>query len=205
MSVDELPEAQRERIIGVATELFSKRGYQETPIELLIARAKVGYASFYKYFGDKEGCFLAILDATLEEARERLRAAYSEGEGPWAERVAAAIAALYELLAENPARSRVCLVEALSAGPAVGARHEAAVTELGGMLLPGRAERQDGERLPDTLETTLAGGIVWIAYQLLVIGEADRLPAQVPEAVQFALSPYLGEEAAVRAAAAAGA
>lgn len=202
MPIEALPGEQRERILRISTELIAKRGYQDTSIELIIARAKVGYASFYKNFPDKEALFVAIFEEALAVARERLGAVYADSGRPWSERVIAVISELFKLLAENPARARVCLVESLSAGPAVIAKHEAAVAELGRLLRDGRAEREGGERMPDTLETTIAGGIVWIAYQLLVIGEGDRLAGEVPEAIQFALSPYLGEEAAAKAAAA---
>ena len=81
------------------------------------------------------------------------------------------------------------------------ARQEAAITLLGAILRPGRAESADSAELPDTLERTLAGGIVWIAHQRLIVGEAaEALPKLLPEAVQFALSPYMGEEAAVAVA-----
>jgi hypothetical protein len=81
------------------------------------------------------------------------------------------------------------------------ARYEASIQQMAGMLKRGRKEAADPSILPETLENTLAGGIVWIAYQRLVVGEAaDQLTALVPEALQFCLSPYVGEKKAVEIA-----
>jgi AcrR family transcriptional regulator len=186
----------------VTAELVAKRGYQDTTTELIVRRAKVGYGTFYKFFKDKEQCFLTLYDETLEQTDVELTAAYAAG-GPdttWAERVSAAIEALYRRIVEDPALARACLVESLTAGPAVLGRYEASIRRLSGILAPGRTETENGSHLPDTLESTLACGILWIAYQHLIVGESERLPSLLPEAIQFALSPYLGEEAAVAVA-----
>ena len=194
---------QRRRILRTTADLVSKRGYQDTTTELIVRRAKVGYGTFYKFFPDKESCFLALFDATFERASKALTEAYhaEEETKPWADRVADSIALLYQLTASDPAVARACLVESLTAGPKVLARYEAALQQLTRILQPGRElAPEGGAALPRTLETTLAGGILWIAYQLLIVGEAERLEAMLPEAIQFALSPYLGEEAAVELA-----
>lgn len=191
---------QRRRILRVTADLIAKRGYADTTTELIVRRAKVGYGTFYKFFPDKEEAFLALFDETFEASSKLVGEAYG-GEGdprPWGERVAEAIRAFYEAIAADPPLWRACLVEALTAGPAILARQELAIQQLGAILRPGRGEAPEGIALPQTLERTLAGGIVWFAHQRLIVGEAaDELPRILPEAVQFALSPYLGEEAAV--------
>ena len=66
---------QRERIILAGAALIAKRGFHGTTIELIIRRAKVGYATFYKNFADKEELLLAIFDYAGVEVRRRMRAA----------------------------------------------------------------------------------------------------------------------------------
>jgi AcrR family transcriptional regulator len=202
VSRDDAAAEQRRRILRVTAQLVAKRGYQDTTTELIVRRAKVGYRTFYKFFKDKETCFLALYDETLERTDSILKAAYASGDPdtPWSSRVAAAIDALYRQIVEDPALARACLVESITAGPAVLSRYEGAIHRLCRILEPGRRESEIGGELPDTLENTLAGGILWIAYQLLIVGETSRLPDLLPEAIQFALSPYLGEEKAVAAA-----
>lgn len=193
---------QRRRILRAAAELVAKRGYHDTSTELIVRRARVGYTTFYKNFPDKETCFLTLFDIAFARTSQAVVEAFydSEDQRPWAERVAASLRTLFTLIASDPAISRACLVEALTAGPAVMARYEKALQQLGRILLPGRELAEQGGELPETLEGTLAGGVLWMAYERLVVGEAERLPAMLPEALQFVLRPYLGEEEAARLA-----
>lgn len=182
-----------------AAELMSKRGFQGTSAELIVRRARVGYATFYKHFADKEECLLTLFDATEECTEQALREAYLS-EDPWPRKVAAVLAAFFERIAADPAVYRVCLVESLTAGPAAAARYGAMLRRFDPLLRPGRELNPRGDQLPPTLESTLASGVLWVAYQRLVRGEADQLAKILPETVEFVLSPYVGEEAAVRTA-----
>ena len=193
-------EDQRRRILRATAELMARRGYQGTTTELIVRRAKVGYATFYKQFGDKEGALAALFDLAAERGKDVVGSAFRETEGAWAQKVAVAIKVLFEEIAANPVVARVCLVEALTAGPVMAARYEQALTSFEPMLRPGREFNARGADLPQTLEKTLAGGVLWLAYQRLILGEAEQLLGLVPEAVEFVLSPYVGEAEAVRTA-----
>jgi len=193
-------EDQRRRILCATAELMAKRGFQETTTELIVRRAKVGYATFYKQFGDKEGALTALFDLAAERGRAAVRDAFRGSEGPWTERAGQGIRALFEQIAAHPTTARVCLVEALTAGPVLVARYEEVLVSFEPMLRPGRDLNPRGEELPQSLEKTLAGGILWLAYQRLILGEAEKLLELLPEAVEFVLSPYVGEDEAVRAA-----
>jgi AcrR family transcriptional regulator len=191
---------QRRRILGATAELMAKRGYQGTTTELIVRRAKVGYATFYKQFGDKEGALAALFDLAFDRGEEVVGRVFRETRGTWAQKVAVAIKALFEEVAANSTVARVCLVETLTAGPVMAARYEQALTSFEPMLRPGREFNPRGAELPQSLEKTLAGGVLWLAYQRLILGEAEKLLELVPEAVEFVLSPYVGEAEAVRAA-----
>jgi AcrR family transcriptional regulator len=197
---DQAAADQRRRIVEAAAELIARRGYHGTTIELIIRRAKVGYATFYKNFSSKEECLIAVFDTAGEVLRPALREAYESHDGPWAERVAVVLGALFQLIAENPAHARVCLVEALTAGPVAVARYERMLANFEPLLLPGRKIRPGNTELPDTLEATLFGGVFWIAYQRLIVGEAEKLAQLLPETIELVLSPYVGEAEAVRIA-----
>ena len=80
------------------------------------------------------------------------------------------------------------MIEALSATPATTKRYEDAVdafVELTAQTLP-----QD-ERLPDTIDETLVGGVAWIVYQQIRRGEAERAEDLLPELTEFMVAPYL--------------
>jgi hypothetical protein len=80
------------------------------------------------------------------------------------------------------------------------ARYEQALERFEPLLRPGRELNERNADLPDTLEATLFGGVFWIAYQRLIVGEADKLLGLLPETIELVLSPYVGEAEAVRVA-----
>ena len=95
---------QRRRILEATAELIAEQGYQETTMEEIVRRAKVGYKTFYKHYPDKEAAFLALLDAAIERTVGEVEGAYKREEGPWTDRVGAALGALFEVVAAHPAR-----------------------------------------------------------------------------------------------------
>jgi AcrR family transcriptional regulator len=189
---------QRQRILRATGELVAKRGYHGTTVELIVRRARVGYATFYKNFEGKEDCFLAFFDVAVAVADKRMKAAMEAAGDSWPERVRAGLQALFGLMAEEPLLARACVVESLTAGPKGVTHHEASLRRMVPMLRPGREFNPRRAELPETLDDTIAGGILWIAYQRLILNEADRLEAALPETLEFALSPYIGEEAALQ-------
>lgn len=201
MSRDEASADQRRRILRATAELVAKRGFQGTTSELIVRRARVGYATFYKHFADKEQCLLALFEEVSGRIEARLGEVFEQEPGPWPDKAAAVLRTLFAMIAADPVVAKVCLVEMLSAGPAAVAAYEAALKSFGPMLRPGRELNPRGDKLPATLEDTIAGGVLWVAYQRLLVGEADKLEQRLPETIEFVLTPYVGEEEAVRVAA----
>jgi AcrR family transcriptional regulator len=191
---------QRRRIFEATGALVAERGYQETTIEMIVRRAKVGYATFYKHFGDKQTAFLALLDAATDRTTERIEAAYQREEGPWPDRIGAALGALFEDVAAHPKVARACLVESLTAGPEAVARYEKALKRLAPLLRAGRELKAHQAPLSDSLEETLAGGVVWVLGQRLIGGEVAALRSLLPEILEFLLRPYVDEAKAVEEA-----
>ena len=65
-----LRERQKERrsreILDAATALIGEKGYDETSVEEIAARAEVGVATVYNYFGSKSELLHALLAAYIE-------------------------------------------------------------------------------------------------------------------------------------------
>jgi AcrR family transcriptional regulator len=200
VSRDNAAADQRRRILEAVADLLAEHGYQATTLEMIVRRAKVGYATFYKHFADRDEAFLALLDAATERTADRIEAAYKREEGPWPDRVGAALGALFEDVAAHPNAARACLVEALTAGPDASARHEAALKRMAALLRPGRELNPRQAKLPQNLEETLAGGVVWVLSQRLIGGEAEKLRGLLPETLEFLLRPYVGEDEAAKEA-----
>jgi AcrR family transcriptional regulator len=200
VSRDDAAAEQRRRILAATADLVAEHGYADVTMEMIVRRARVGYATFYKSYAGKEDCFLALMDAAIERAAERVEDVFRRETGPWPDKIGAALGELLAQIAAHPSVARACLVESLTAGPEAVARHEAALKRLADLLRPGRELNPRRELLPDSLEESLLGGILWVVNQRLVAGEADELRALLPEAVEFVLRPYVGEEEAVREA-----
>ena len=191
---------QRARIIAALAEETAAKGYRAVTVADIVRRAGIARNTFYDNFSSKQDCFLAAQDFAVQEALRRIVESAS-GVESWQARVRAGIAAFLEYVASEPALARTCIVEALSAGPEALARYEESLQAFLPLLRLGRAAAPRGDELPATLEEAIVGGIFWIIYQRIVLGETERIEELLPELVEFALTPYAGAEAAERSAA----
>lgn len=196
---ESVPDEQRRRILRATGELIAKRGYGDTSVELIVKRAHVAFKTFYNHFGNKEEAFIALFDSVTEEATERIEAGLAENaDAPWPQQVAVAVRELFAVILGDPIIARAVIVEAPTVGPAISGRYQAAATALSPLLRRGREYDARAAELPKTLEDTLAGGVLWSAYQRLIVGEVDRIEELMPEAIVFVLRPYIGEGEAAR-------
>jgi AcrR family transcriptional regulator len=192
-------EHQRERLLAAVISLVARRGYRGTSVDHIVKAAKVGYVAFYELFDGKEDCFTAAFERIVADIRAELARNVS-AELPWAEQICLGLATLAELIADEPDRARVALVEAQAAGPETYRRYEAALDTAIPKLAEGRDLRQSSTPLAGTTEEALVGAIAWSFQQLVLGGEAAQAGSLVGEAIGIALSPYLGEAEARRAA-----
>jgi hypothetical protein len=139
----------------------------------------------------------------FEAAFGRLQVAVEEAylsQAAWSEQAAAAIRAGLQFAAADPTVADLLTNEALAHGSDGVARYQRLIDYCAGLLAPGRDQLPAGTLLPETLERSLAGGIVMLVAQRADRGRAGELPELVPDAIQFALTPYLGIEEARRIA-----
>jgi AcrR family transcriptional regulator len=191
---------QRARIIAALAEETVDKGYRAVTVADIVRRAGIARNTFYENFSSKEDCFLAASEYTVNEALRRVVDAASKVED-WPRRVNAGLAAFLHYVASEPALARTCIVEALSAGPAAVERYENSIQSFVPLFRMGRKVSEHGEELPSTLEETIVGGIFWIVYQRIIMGQVEQIEALLPELVEFSLTPYLGAAAAKQVAA----
>lgn len=180
---------KRRRIMDALAELTAEQGYEATKISDIVRRAAVARKTLYDNFAGKEEVFLAAFDAAVEEMTIRVAEACADAGSDLRERIEAALAAFLDYLAEDPSLARMCLIEALSATPATTKRYEDALQSF--VEMAQRALPRD-DRLPETIEETLVGGVVWIAYQQIRREEAERAADLLPELSEFMMAPYVG-------------
>jgi hypothetical protein len=131
----------------------------------------------------------------FEAAFARLQVVVEEAyvsEVAWPDQVAAAIRAGFEFAASDPAVADLLTNEALARGRDGLMRYQRLIDFSARLLAPGRELSPDGALFPEMLERSLAGGITLLVAQRVDQGRAQELPDLVPDAIQFALTPYLG-------------
>ena len=192
---------QRERLIAGIAEAIAEHGYSGTTIAHITRAAAVSRRTFYEHFSSKDECFVAAYDAVMKELRERVQAAFDEAE-VWPRAIKAGIGAMLEFLAAEPALARLCMVEALVAGPAVVERYDAAIQSFVPYFQEGREGRPPEvlSRLSPTTEEALVGGMVSLISRRIIAGKAEELEELLPDLVEFTLTPYLGSAEAAKIA-----
>jgi AcrR family transcriptional regulator len=179
---------KRRRIMDAFAELTAERGYDSTKIGDIVRRAGVARKTLYDNFEGKEEVFLSAFDGAVEEVIRRIEEDCAKAEG-WEEQVQAGLAAFLRFVAEEPALARMCVIEALSATPAATERYEVAVQRFVEMT---KRTVPHNDRLPETIDETLVGGVAWIVYQKIRRGETDKAEDLLPELSEFMLAPFLG-------------
>src|SRR6476469_1997576 len=71
----------RQALVDAATELFARKGYDETTIADIAAAAEIGARTFFSYFGSKEELLFPEYDARVRAAVDAI-ATRGPDEGP---------------------------------------------------------------------------------------------------------------------------
>ncbi len=103
-------EATRRHLVETATRLFAERGYEATPIELVLGEAGVSRGALYHHFASKEALFEAALDVTQAGVAAAVRDAAGRADGPLG--ALRAGCATWLALARDPAVRRIVLLDA---------------------------------------------------------------------------------------------
>lgn len=192
---------QRERLIAGLARAVAEHGYSNTTIAHITRQATVSRRTFYEHFESKDECFVVAYETVMNELKERVQEAF-EGADDWAHGIRDGIRAMLRFLAADPSLARLCMVEALVAGPVVVERYDAAIQGFVPYFRAGRKGRAPDvlDRLSATIEEAVAGGMVSLISRRIIAGEAARLEELLPDLVEFTLTPYLGAPEAARIA-----
>lgn len=199
LSREVMTEHQRRRALAFAIDVFARKGYPATTVDDLVEAAGIGVGSFYALFGGKEECLLAAYQEIADKIRRNVVAAAVADN--WPEQICQGLQQLLSLVAAEPARVRVALVEIQTAGPSAVKLYENTLEEAAAILGKGRVLVPASRRLPETLEQTTVNGIAWLLHRSLVLGESSAVPELYADLGELILEPYLGEDRAREAVA----
>jgi AcrR family transcriptional regulator len=209
----EVDEFQRARIVSAMVEVASEVGYLGAAVAPVVARAGVSRRTFYELFEGREDCFLAAFEWGVSQARHTMAEAYAS-QRSWRDRVRHALAALLCLLDAEPELARVCVVEALGAGPLVLARRGQVAEELIAALGAGAPRSRGPAEMPLlTAEGVIGGAFSVVHARLLEHGQDAAVGRDKPQPAHLGLGgrplialhgqlmalialPYLGPSAA---------
>lgn len=180
---------KRRRMMEAIAELTAESGYEATKIADIVRRAAVARKTLYDNFDGKEDLFLSAIDSAMGEMRIAVEEACEREDGSAEDEIIAGLGALLDWIAEHPAASRMCMVEAISATPSSARLYDAGMRDFVELL---RKSFPQGLDLPETIEESLVGGVAWILQQTIRRGEAEEAGKLLTELSQFVLSPYLG-------------
>ncbi|MBD3321613.1 MAG: TetR family transcriptional regulator [Chitinivibrionales bacterium] len=93
-------EAKQNLILDAARELFSCKGYHETGLEDIAARAGFSKAALYSYFADKEDIFLHLALRELDTLQSKMCQCQNENQPPFVN-LECMIKAVFETFGEH--------------------------------------------------------------------------------------------------------
>jgi AcrR family transcriptional regulator len=115
-SPEEVAAHRRSRIHGAMIELVAAVGYEDATVRDVALMAGVSKPTFYKFFPDKEGCFVATYDLVVRQAAREVLASQL-GAADWPSRLRIGVRALFDQFAGAPTAARLALVGAFETGP----------------------------------------------------------------------------------------
>jgi AcrR family transcriptional regulator len=190
---------QRDRIFASLAAVCAEKGYPEVTVADITEHAGVSRRTFYDLFTDKEQCFLEAYDLVVERLLVDVNAAYGAGEGPWPERIAAAVRALVGLYMAEPDFARLITVEVLGAGHQALARRDGALGQFAIFFEPGAAALPVAMTERRLLVQAVIGGLYEILYAQIIEKKTEHLPDLLPGLVYCVLVPFLGHADAIAA------
>ncbi len=191
----QVTEIQRNRMLAAAIEAVEEVGYARMTVAQVIGRAKVSRKTFYDVFADREDCFLAAFDQAIAHGRALVVEAYAQEPG-WREGIRSGLTRLLVLLDDEPAVAKVCVIEALGAGPKVLQRRASVLEEAAEAIDRGRSLASTTSQLPDVAAEGVVGAVFAVLHTRLLEGAGKPLVDLRGSLMSMIVLPYLGAGAA---------
>lgn len=159
-------EQTRATLLATARQVFGERGYADTSMDDLTARAGLTRGALYHHFGDKKGLLVAVVEQIDAEVDERLRTISDTAEDAWdgfSQRCRA-----YLEMALEPEMQRIVLRDAravLGRASPESQRHciQSMQQRLEHLIQQGIVAEADAQALASLIYGSLAEAAFWIA------------------------------------------
>ncbi|MFI5005264.1 MAG: TetR family transcriptional regulator [Solirubrobacterales bacterium] len=187
-------------MLAAAVEAVEEVGYARLTVAQVIARARVSRKTFYDLFEDREDCFLAAFDQSVDQLSALVAGAY-EGESNWRDGIRAGLLALLRFMDEEPGLARICVVEALGAGPRVLKRRTQILGRVKKVIDQGRSSAgahatRAAEQSPDVTAEGVVGAVFAVLHARLLARSHEPFVSLLGPLMSMIVLPYLGARAA---------
>ena len=191
--------SQRERILDAVANLSAGKGYTAVTVKDIAEQAAVSLDAFYEHYAGKEDAFLVAYEVGHAKGLTIVEHAY-DAAPDWRSAVRAAIAALFDFLASEPAFAHLALMDARIATDRTAERASRGVSAYAQLLLPGLESAGGKDGPPAVAVEAIIGGIFELCISYTLKHRTEALSELLPRATYFALAPFLGAEEAGRLA-----
>jgi AcrR family transcriptional regulator/DNA-binding MarR family transcriptional regulator len=178
-------------MLAAAVEAVEEVGYARMTVAQVIGRAKVSRKTFYDVFVDREDCFLAAFDLAIAQASALAGEAYQSEQG-WRDGIRSGLARLLMFLDDEPGLAKLCVVEALGAGPRVLERRAQVLETLATTIDRGRAVTTATSEPPDVTAEGVVGAVFAVLHTRLLEEGREPLTNLLSPLMSMIVLPYLG-------------
>jgi AcrR family transcriptional regulator len=179
---------QRERLFAALVASCDEKGYDATSVEDLLRTSGVSRATFYEQFDDKLACFRAAQDEMLAAGIAAI-SDQLDTDGDPDDRPRAALEAFVNLIVEQPAAARMCLVGSYAAGTTGIDQIQGAIDWIIRLVRDAAEQMSDRSAMPAELLRGIIGGLYQVIYgRLRERREAAELPDLVPGLWKWVMS-----------------
>lgn len=188
---------QRSRLIAALIAAVEADGYAAVTVGEVLSRSRISRKTFYEAFVDLEDCFLAAFEQAVARAHHVARAACA-GERGWRSSTHAALLGLLTAMDQERGLAKLCIVDALAAGPRVLERRSQLLAELALAIDGGRALAKAGHEPAMLAPQAIAGGLAELLHTRLLREDPAPLTDLLGPLMSIIVLPYLGRAAAFR-------
>ncbi len=195
-----VPGDTRARICDAVLDLVLERGFRDTTLELVLARASCSQEELECNFTDLEDCVTRMLADYIGDFTRSLEAAYAAHDS-WRDALRAAAYGSLRWQREHPRELRFGAFELLWAGDMARVQLDNAYSRFTYLVDAGRQELDDPESVPRSTAEGIIGSIAMVLTKWLkegggTEGAEDFPPTYIQQVMYLAVLPYLGQEAA---------
>jgi len=192
--------SQRERIVDATAAIVAEKGLAGLKVPDIARRANVSLQTFYGIYASKHEAFLGAQKVGMHQALGVAVAAYQAEGDDWPRAVSAGLRALIQFLTSEPVHAHLSVVDTFAACPEALEIRNSTLLAFGAYFGPGYELARDRVEVPPIAGEAIAGGIWQVLHHYVENDCVAELPLAAPQLIYFALTPFVGVDAATEVA-----